>query len=47
MKKLVSLLLSMLCVAGAAVSCGESQDGFDGMLTQIESYDLSECLVLV
>ena len=46
MKKFVSLLLSMLCVAGAAVSCGESQDGFDGILTHKYNYDLSEYIDL-
>ena len=46
MKKLVSLLLGMLFVAGAAVSCGGSEDGFEGILTRKYDYDLSEYIDL-
>ena len=47
MKRFVSLLISMLCVAGAAVSCGKAQqEGFDGILTYKYNYDLSEYIDL-
>lgn len=48
MKKMISLLLCIMCVAGAAVSCGEktAEDDFDGLLTYKYNYDLSEYIDL-
>ncbi len=46
MKKLISLILAMLCVAGAAVSCGKAEEGYEGLLTYKYNYDLSEYIDL-
>ncbi len=46
MKKLIALFLSMVCVAGTAVSCGKAEEGFDGILTRKYNYDLSEYIDL-
>ena len=46
MKKLIALLLSMVCAAGTMVSCGKADDGFDGILTHNYNYDLSEYIDL-
>lgn len=46
MKKLISLILAMLCTAGAAVSCGKAEEGYEGLLTYKYNYDLSEYIDL-
>ncbi len=48
MKKIVSLLLCMLCVAGTAVSCGDgaAAKNYDDILTRKYDYDLSEYISL-
>ncbi len=46
MKKIISLILCMLFVAGAAVSCGESEDKYANLLTYKYNYDLSEYIDL-
>ncbi|MBR5312999.1 MAG: trigger factor [Clostridia bacterium] len=46
MKKVIALLLSMVCAAGTMVSCSKADDGFDGILTHNYNYDLSEYIDL-
>ena len=47
MKKLIALFLSMLCIAGTAVSCGKAEeDSLAGILTHKYNYDLSEYIDL-
>ena len=47
MKKLIALLLGLVCTAGTLVSCGKAdENGFDGILTHKYNYDLSEYIDL-
>ncbi len=46
MKKIVSLILCLLFVAGAASSCGQSKDEYADVLTAKYNYDLSEYIDL-
>ena len=46
MKKIISLILCTLFVAGATVSCGGAEEGYENLLTYKYNYDLSEYIDL-